>query len=345
MIFSITNQLTVFKLKEILKYFLIFRLIVRKYRIVNYKTRKLIERIRYSRRPNILGLEPSNICTSNCIFCSYQYDQLPKKIPSFDEFQGIVEEYTQMGGDSIQLTPITGEIFTNKKIIDWIKKLDSFKSIKHIGTYTNASLFHTIDLDELVNSGLTGLHISVPPLDEEIYLKIYRSNLYSKVISNLKNLLIAFSNANNKTIKLLEISFRADRTLDECKQLPDYLEFVHPYLSEGVIVTSMSSFDSWSGMIKDSDLLPGMELLHTELSGPIQPCSRIYNAQIVVDGSIRLCGARIDNGNNEDELKIGHISELSLTAAYNSPKAKKIRDSFRSGNLLNICQKCSWYEK
>jgi hypothetical protein len=98
-------------------------------------------------------------------------------------------------------------------------------------------------------------------------------------------------------------------------------------------------------MIQDEDLLPGMELLHTELSGKIQPCSRIFNTQILVDGSIRLCGCRFDNSTDQDELYIGNIANINLIEAYNSPKAKEIRDSFKSGNLLKICRQCSWYDK
>lgn len=306
---------------------------------------KINEERRYSSRPNMLVLEPSNICNANCIFCAYQFDKRTKKIPDFDEFRKTIEEYIEMGGDAISLTPFAGEIFTNKEILGWIRKLSSFKKIKRISTYTNASLFHTVDLKELLTSGLTELHISVPPLEESLYRKIYRSNLYSKVLINLKNILVAFASLDDKTVQTLEISFRSDRSIEECKRLDDYLNFVQPYLSRGVTITAMSNFDSWSGMIKDQDLLPGMQLLHTELTGAMPPCSRIFNTQVLVDGSIRLCGCRFDNGNDEDELVIGNIDETSLKDAYNSVKAQSIRKSFRTGQLLRICQKCSWYDQ
>lgn len=345
------DESKILRLKKQIKSIFILNLLINLYKYIKkikenlfYKIGKKIELRKYSNRPKTLFLEPSNICTANCIFCAYQYDKRSKKIPTYDSFQATIEEYIQSGGERVTLTPFAGEIFTNKEIIQWIQKIKSYKQIKYINTYTNASLLHTVNLEELMRCGLTELRISVSPLSKDSYLKIYRTDIYEKVILNIKNLLIAFSHITDKTINILEISFRADRSLEECKKLPDYIEYIHPYLSKGVIITSMSSYDSWSGVIKDSDLLPGMELLHTELSGKIQPCSRIYNPQILVDGTIRLCGCRFDNNSLDDELEIGNISEISLMEAYNSPKAKQIRNSFQTGKLLNICRKCSWYD-
>ncbi|QUS59322.1 radical SAM/SPASM domain-containing protein [Synechocystis sp. PCC 7338] len=340
------------KIKQILKDKIVFQNLYgayQKIKEVQYSLSNLIKRtiesIKYANKPNYLYIEPINICNANCIFCAYQYDKREKKIQSFEGIQSVLKDYVESGGKSVDLTPFAGEIFINPEIISIIKKISSFREIQHISAYTNASLLHNVDLNELMQSGLTSLHVSVSPLDKKAYSKIYRSNFYSRVLKNIKNLLIVFGNSKNKTIKKIEISFRSDRSLKECKELPDYLEYVQPYLSKNVTVTSMSCFDSWSEMIQDEDLLPGMKLLHTKLSGKIEPCSRIYNTQILVDGSIRLCGCRFDNNASEDELYIGNISSIGLLDAYNSPKAQQIRNSFQEGKLLKICQHCSWYNK
>jgi hypothetical protein len=313
-------------------------------RQIRYRLNSYYRNFAFAKRPDTLYIEPTNICTANCVFCAYQFDQRPKKYADIQSVVNIVDQYVRVGGRSVNLTPFAGEIFVHPEIISLIKTIATRKQIKRISTYTNASLLHTVDINDFLYSGVTHLGISVAPLREDLYKAIYRAGFYSKVTHNIKSLLAAYVDNIDSTISEIEISFRADRSLSECIQLPDFQTTIKPYLHDKRIkVTALQDYDSWSATISQDDLLSGMRLLNTELSGQISTCRRIHNIQLLVDGTIRLCGCRFDNSAQFDELKIGNIDSIELVEAYNSPKAQQIRASFAEGRILGVCKKCSWY--
>jgi radical SAM protein with 4Fe4S-binding SPASM domain len=66
--------------------------------------------------------------------------------------------------------------------------------------------------------------------------------------------------------------------------------------------------------------------------------------QVLADGTIRQCGCRIDTKVAHDEMELGHISRMTLQEAYRSRRAKQNVWSFVSGNYLDLCKKCTWYD-
>ena len=51
-------------------------------------------------RPIRLGIEVTNTCNANCVFCAYQYQERPKKIMSQAIFEKTIHEYVAVGGVS-----------------------------------------------------------------------------------------------------------------------------------------------------------------------------------------------------------------------------------------------------
>lgn len=292
--------------------------------------------------PNSLYIEPVNICNANCIFCAYQFDQREKKTIDTSLFKKAVDEYADAGGEHVGLTPFAGEIFVDKTILDKVRYLQS-RGLRHVHSYTNATLLHKFDIPEILHAGFSSLYISLSPLDEDLFRKIFRSSAYPRVITNVRDLLIAFGQSETRSLQKISLEFRSDRKLEECTALPDYKTHIEPFLSEGVSVSAMQTFDGWSGLITADDLLPGMFIKDPDMPKR-RPCSRIFNVQVMVDGEIRLCGCRYDNGAEHDELAIGNLNETTIVDAFNSTRAKEIILSFQRGELLEICRKCSWYE-
>ena len=101
------------------------------------------------------------------------------------------------------------------------------------------------------------------------------------------------------------------------------------------------NFDSWNGMIKQSDLLGFMKL--RELERKSDPCSILYSGLSVFwNGDVTVCGCRDLNG--DSELILGNIMETSLIDLWNGEKLKKIRQGFRKGEIPDICKDCSHYD-
>lgn len=293
-------------------------------------------------RPTYLVLEPTNICNANCIFCAYQFDQRPKAEMDQKVFEQCVDEFTNKRGKNLQLTPFAGEIFIDKSLMSKLAYAKS-KNLE-VHTYTNASLLHKFNPQEILNSGLTHISISTAPFDETLYKQIYRNNLYKTVLKNIETLISAFHETNEKTVKSIEISFRADRSVEACKDLPDYQIHIAPHVKGNVSAGAMSYYDAWSNTIKQEDLLEGMMLLTSDRQGKVTTCPRIFSVQVTANNAIRLCGCRYDNNADHDELEIGNIQKMTIEEAYNSPEAKEKIKSFGRGEMLEVCKKCSWYD-
>ena len=295
--------------------------------------------------PKVLYIEVSDLCNANCIFCAYQFDPRKKGFLKTEYYKKALIEYHSIGGKIVSLSPMTGEIFMNNDILDMLDFIDSF-SFETVYTYTNLLRIHKFDIDRLLNSGLTQLRISTGPLEIDVYTKMYRvgKTQYYQLLKNFKTFLTKIKNAVDPKLKSVTIDFRTDRSPKELTELPDFNEWVKPYLSSRIVFSNaISVYDSWMGQIKQEDLMPGMSLKSSDFNKPI-PCQRIYNMQIRANGEMRLCGCRINYQTDQDVFKVGHIETESITGAFNTERASELINTFRSGKLLEECKKCSWYE-
>ena len=289
-----------------------------------------------------LVFDTSTICTADCIFCAYQYDTRPKRLASFSLFQMVIDQYISLGGTKLNLTPLTGEIFTNKhalKMLSYAKDA----GIKYVSFFTNCSLLHTIDLHELLRLNVDKISLSVSPLSEELYKSTYRSNQYKRVLQNIKELLETLQSSDSKTT--ISICFRGQLDLNQCTDLPDFHRHVKPYLGPNTTLSAMTEFDTWNGKIAESDLLEGMTIsTRKPPAAPLSPCSRLRSIYVDPSGTVRLCGCRTNYSDNiSDSLELGSIYESTLLDLYTSSQASGIRNSFLLGNINKLCAGCTWY--
>ncbi|MFA5059053.1 MAG: radical SAM/SPASM domain-containing protein [Candidatus Omnitrophota bacterium] len=293
-----------------------------------------------------LYMDTTSICNANCIFCSYQYDRRPKAVMDDELFRKAAKDYRDLNGKRIGLTPLLGELFVDPKALEKIRYLHQL-GFDSIHAYSNASLFHKFGFTEILCSGLTRLHISLAPLTEEAYKKIFRTNAYKQVLSNTHEILKEFQKLQQDrnsalTIQKILLEFRADRPLGECEVLNDYIQYIKPHIGRNVEVINMVHFDAWTGAIKQEDLLPGMKIKSSDFV-KLLPCSRTSVLQLQPNGDVRLCGCRIDTKGERDELYLGNVKEKSLSQLYNSQVVVDIKKSFMTGNQPEVCKKCSWY--
>jgi MoaA/NifB/PqqE/SkfB family radical SAM enzyme len=234
-------------------------------------------------------------------------------------------------------------MFIDPKILDrlrYIKNLD----FEFVFCYTNSTLLHKFDINEILNSGLTEMHISIAPLIEEIYTKIYVNKKYKQLLENLRNLLKTFNESREKTVKKIWIEFRSDRPLSECLLTPDYLEYISPYVTNDIIIVALTKFDSMNGTIKEEDLLPGMEIENDETSNmSFFPCANSSSIVIKSTGDVKICGCRYLIEGHDDEFLLGHIKNNTIIELYNSDIVRKMKIKFILNGQLGLCRKCTGY--
>ena len=77
-----------------------------------------------------IQIETSGRCNLACKFCAYSKKVEGKTIMSMDLFQEVVNQAADMGFSEIGLTPMTGEVFMDKGIIEKMHYLDDHPQIK-----------------------------------------------------------------------------------------------------------------------------------------------------------------------------------------------------------------------
>lgn len=287
------------------------------------------------KRPWNLSIELTNICNANCIFCAYQYQTREKMVMSDDVYFKAINEYCEMGGGELMLEVTVGEPTLDKKFIKRIKEARNRKQITAIETITNGIFLDTVGIEEVLNSGISRILISISALNEEIYEKMYRNKNYNRLKQNIYKLL----KLNKEYGEPVEITlnFKSPLTMKKTLGLPDYQplkDFPHK-------VVFTIDYDNWTGLIKQEDLLEGMHMRHLKESKN-EPCFWLYHGPVIyVDGRMGLCGCRDLNASSE--LVVGDIKTDRIIDIWQSKKVKELRKIFYQNKSPEICQRCTNY--
>ena len=133
------------------------------------------------------SIEITNVCNLKCVFCGYQKFNGKFKIDDFEEFKFKLEQVAKLTDRNISLTPLTGDVFTDKNVIPKLQYIDNHHGIKGYQLTTN---FILITEDEIINfislKKLKQLKkISIYGHDEDSFIKISKSKSYKRLIRNL----------------------------------------------------------------------------------------------------------------------------------------------------------------
>ncbi len=290
---------------------------------------------------NRLYFEVSNVCNLRCKFCVYS-----KKVPtrfgnmSFDVFKKAIDEFAGLGGEIVSFTPTIGEPLMDPGLIDKVKYALKLPNIKNVYFYTNGTLLAKNDnYKKLIDAGIHRIEVSLAGFDKEVYKRIHQADFYEQMLEGIRKLLDYNKLNGNKTE--VWIDFRSPVLPSKALTAEDFQKYIKPYLSTKVHYSFLVDYDNWCGNIKPEDL-SGVMTLRRSNKFKYFPCSRTYDAAILFDGSVRLCACRVKD-TEFDELVVGNINNDSLKDIFYSERAKKVRESFISNNLLPVCKECSLY--
>ena len=302
--------------------------------------------------PRELLIETTNICTANCVFCAYQYQDKfrdGKGVMSDEVFEKALSGFAEMvGGDTadrtIDFTPLVGEPLVDPKIIDRIRRAKEYGF--RVFFYTNGMLLHRIDLGEFLGSGVDQIAISTSPLDRESHEALYRTEKYDDLLRGIHLLLQQRKEGGHEV--QISLSFRAHMSLAETLQKPDFQRYVRPYLTEkelDQVEIIVRRFDNWGGMIAPEDLVGEMRLA-TAPRLKRRPCSWTLVPMVLFDGSVRACGARftgLETANKDDGLLVGDLGGETLRQIWEGERLRDLRRRFAAKEIPRVCQTCTMY--
>lgn len=285
-------------------------------------------------RPFQLVLEFTNQCNANCVFCPYSQQLRPHERMSEEVFKKAVAEFVAMGGGSVDLTPTVGDALIHPKFLEWTRYLRSLPQIHRIVLTTNGILLDRHGVEQVLDSGLSAINISLAGFDEEMYRRVYRSPAYKKVRANVTKLL-ELNSRRAEPIPIV-LCLRADRPCAHVLADPDF----QPLLAHNPRIQFVEIFSRSGGL--NTELPEGMALAPVETRPKPAPCRKTYLGLVVQsNGDVQACGC--ESSINAPALIVGNIHEETLLEIWDGEPLRALRASFVNGKLNPNCASCDHY--
>jgi len=285
--------------------------------------------------PEKLYIECTNLCNARCGFCYYKTAAKTMKplTMSMSNFHKVLQDYINMGGQCLSLTPTIGDPLMDELFNERIMAVD-VSAIRKIEFYTNLINCddEVIETLENIKNTQIGIYVSIAGFDAESYAKYMGVNQFGKVKRNLQRL----SEINNPCLNVTVI-------------LRDYIlsdyhkgQFVSYLDGLGFNYNTQREFDTWGGLVeKDIKLLSELQKMKQSSINRIGPCAVTYSKPVVtVDMKLKLC----ECGDVLRETVVGDLNQNTLKGLWEGENARKFRESmFDYDKWPKTCKKCTSY--
>ena len=292
-----------------------------------------------------LFIEPVSFCNLECKFCSYPKNLRKRTVMPDEMFARAIADACAMGFRSIALTPITGDVFMDKKFIDRLRLVDQSGVDEHV-FYTN---FIGADVNAMraifALGKLRYMEISIYGHDAESFRAITgRDDVqYRRLLDNL-SMLIDMMALRPKNLELV-VGIRTYRSFDlQSAPRNALLEKIDALAARGIPVGQSSTVDNWGGDVTQSDVA-GIEMDLTDGSRLYKngPCSLPFDSvQITATGEVNACACRDPRGS----LLIGDLNTAPLADILSARNEKwmGIIEDHEKGQFNDVCRKCGFYQ-
>jgi len=284
-------------------------------------------------RPFALQIELINVCNNDCIFCPPS-----TRTPHVMDLQSIellLEQYAQIGGGDIGITPIKGEVFLDKEFKSKLVLIENSPFVDNIYLTTNAAALNRWTDDDLreIFSKVTCICVSLYGFDSEEHTAITKKNDYNEVMAGIKRLL---SIDKNKVIIMpRQLIHRTTeyinewvlQTASQCNIGPCDIKIIDGLLS----YANYGFFDTTVPLPSDATWAQ-LPITKGNCAIPLLAPS------ILTNGDVSLCSCR----DISTEIPLGNIHQTSLKDILESEEYLKFWDWDRYG-IPDCCKDCSFY--
>ena len=286
-------------------------------------------------KPESISIEPTNICNLNCPECPTGTDTLTRKKGSIN-----MQLYKQIIDDSKKylynvILYFQGEPFLSKDIFEQIKYAKQNKLYTIIST--NAHYLNKENCDNIINSGLDRLLISLDGTNQETYEKYRVGGDYNKVTEGVKTL-IETKKTTNSSFPFVILQFLVfkhnQHQIEEIKQVGKELGVDKVEIKTAQIINNSSfntSIDKYSRYSTNDTKLK----LKSKLPNR---CKRMWNSVVItIDGNISPCCFDKDSTHN-----YGNYSEINFKSIRKHISFKKFSNNILVNRKnIDICTNCS----
>ena len=290
--------------------------------------------------PSVLMVEPTNACNLKCPLCPTGAGTLgrPKAFLDYDLYTRVIDELSR--SLFMLLLWNQGESFLHKRFWDMVRYAVS----KRIWTYASTNGHFLANSEEIVESGLGTLLVSVDGASAETYSAYRRSGDFDLVIRGLKELVETKRRLGKHTpvIHLQFIVMRhneheialIDKLARECGVDRLTLKTVQIYDDEDIDVwLPENEGRSRYKLVQDESGAQHFALKH----GYRNRCKRLWT-QPVLNAGGELCVCCFDK---DSSFAIGQLQEHSFRELWKSQRYREFRQAiFRDRGQFEMCRNC-----
>ncbi len=214
---------------------------------------------KFGRKINYLRISVTDRCDFRCIYCMDEKMRFLARdqILTLEEIEQIARTFVHLGVEKIRITG--GEPLVRRNILWLFEKLSQLNGLKELVLTTNGSQLKTMAQD-LRNSGVKRLNISLDTLKEDRFQKITRTGHLSDVLNGIQqakkvgfkkikiNSVIMKNRNADETIDLVNFAIAEDLDITFIEEMPLGLMAEHDrsevfYSSDEVLKDLKQHFD------------------------------------------------------------------------------------------------------
>lgn len=281
----------------------------------------------------MLSCETVNICNNDCVFCAYSKMERKKEVMSLQLFEKVLKDYSELGGGTLSLTPLVGDVFTDELLFERMKLLKNYSKITEVSFTTNATLSDRLNDNNLeyILDGISRVNLSVYGLEPEEHRGMTRRDDYNRAVRSMQRIIRLTGDS-----KKIRFGFRLFRRYN-AKALKtwmlDNFGIEAPY-------NRTNSYDNWADSIDTSVELP-FDGEWTPITGNTEACFMPLLGRVLSSGKVTFC--HCDDSDNAENLSMGNIKEKSLAEIYTNEKINNLWELKGDGKLPPVCRRCTFH--
>lgn len=289
--------------------------------------------------PYTISIEPTTSCNLQCPEC-------PSGLRKFHRPTGKLEQKTleeiikQLGK---YLTYVTfyfqGEPLLHSNFGKYVTMLKKHKIM--VGTSTNAHFLNKEKAEEIIESGLDRLIISLDGTDAETYAKYRKTGDFNLVVSNIRTMVEAKRKAKSK-LPFIELQFivfkHNEHQIEEIKKLSNILGVDKLSLKTAQLYEFEEGNELMPGLVKYSRYQKDKDGKYKIKGGLPNHCYRSWSGSVITwDGGVVPCCFDKDG-----DHRFGNIMQSEYKSIMQDKKYKQfLQQILTDRKQIEICRNCT----
>jgi radical SAM protein with 4Fe4S-binding SPASM domain len=292
--------------------------------------------------PIILLVQTQSFCNGRCSICPYP--TVSKKLPQgrmeWDLFKKIADEAAAEPLSSTVVFELHNEPLLDERIFDCVKYIKSVNASKRVAVVTNGELLDRFSPEDIVQSNLDSLSVSLNAYSKEMYESINTGLNYEKVMDNISRIL-----SNPATRKKTTLTFvLTGQNAREVSEATRYWKRQGVRTKVSGVTNRAGSLGSYekispgTGYQNSLGLATVWRRLMNRARHVVGCHVPFYQMSILFNGDVLICS---EDWNRTTVL--GNVAAQSLKEIWNSEKANENRRLLlkKKFDRLDSCKGCS----